>query len=195
MLVRYLTHPQIQIEPYIPVPQWSLNATGKARVQALLDQDWLFGTQSIYCSDEIKALETAAPIGRALDIPVIVRTQMAENDRSATGFVLPEMFDDLAGLFFANPDKSIMGWERAVDAQARIIGAFELAMSEVKARGRMGDVLLVGHGGVGTLLYCHLAGLPIDRCYDQKSGGGCYFTYDWVDHSILHSWLPMEETF
>jgi broad specificity phosphatase PhoE len=195
MLVRYLTHPQVQIEPYIPVPQWSLNEQGRARVEDLVARNWLFGTQSIYCSDETKALETAAPIARALDVPVIVRVQMVENDRSATGFILPEMFEDLATLFFANPDKSIMGWERASDAQARIVGAFELAMSEVKERGRMGDVLFVGHGAVGTLLYCHLAGLPIDRRYDQKPGGGCYFTYDWAERSMLHSWLPMEEEF
>lgn len=195
MLVRYLTHPQIEIEPYMPVRQWSLSDQGQARIEAFMGQSWLLGTKSIYCSDEPKALETAAPIGRALDIPVIVRAQMVENTRSSTDFVPPEMFEDLVSLFFSNPDKSIKGWECASDAQARIVGAFELAMNEVKERGRMGDVLFVGHGAVGTLLYCHLSGLPIDRRYDQKPGGGCYFTYDWAERSMLHSWLPMEEEF
>ncbi|ETX29467.1 hypothetical protein [Roseivivax isoporae] len=35
-----------------------------------------------------------------------------------------------------------------------------------------GDVLFVGHGGVGTLLVRALSGLPIDRRVDRGPGGG-----------------------
>ena len=36
---------------------------------------------------------------------------------------------------------------------------------------------MIGHGGVGTLWYCRLAGLPTDRRYDQLSQGR-YFSVD-----------------
>ena len=30
-IVRYLTHPQVQIDPDVPVPQWGLSPVGRAR--------------------------------------------------------------------------------------------------------------------------------------------------------------------
>jgi len=38
-------------------------------------------------------------------------------------------------------------------------------------RDRAGDVLFVGHGAVGTLLFCHYSGVAIDRAYDQPADG------------------------
>ena len=55
-----------------------------------------------------------------------------------------------------------------------------------------GDVLLIGHGAVGTLLYCHLAGLAISRAHDQPKGGGNVFAFERISRNILHPWLPME---
>jgi broad specificity phosphatase PhoE len=41
------------------------------------------------------------------------------------------------------------------------------------------DIAIVGHGGTGTLLYCHLARVAIDRRYDQPAtNGGNWFTFD-----------------
>ena len=49
-----------------------------------------------------------------------------------------------------------------------------------------GDVAIVGHGGTGTLLYCHLAGLPIDRRYDQPAtNGGNWFAFDRASRKLL----------
>ncbi|OYU76295.1 MAG: hypothetical protein CFE32_10850 [Alphaproteobacteria bacterium PA3] len=54
--VRYLTHPQVLIEPDKPVPSWSLNETGRARVQALAaNLGVLAATTRIISSDETKA--------------------------------------------------------------------------------------------------------------------------------------------
>ncbi|WP_306235158.1 hypothetical protein [Bradyrhizobium sp. Bra64] len=39
----------------------------------------------------------------------------------------------------------------------------------VLARNRPGDILFVGHGAVGTLLFCHFSGHPIDRVHDQPA--------------------------
>ena len=54
------------------------------------------------------------------------------------------------------------------------------------------DVLVVGHGAAGTLWYCRLAGLPIDRRHDQP-GVGHYFTIDLSTRSAIHPWTPIDE--
>lgn len=114
---------------------------------------------------------------------------MHENDRSATGFLPPREFEAVADGFFRHPEKSIRGWERAVDAQQRIVREAEAIL----AGGATGDILVVGHGGVGTLLFCHYAGLAIERAHDQPPGGGHYFSLAMEGRRVLHPWRPMEE--
>ena len=186
-LVRYLTHPEVEIDPHVPVPSWGLNATGRARADAFAQSRWLSGTTQIVSSGERKALETAAPIARALGIDVEIREAMHENDRSGTGFLPPAEFERVADAFFAEPDVSISGWERAADAQARICREADIVL----ARPQKGDVLFVGHGGVGTLLLCSLMQVPISRSHDQ-SGGGHYFTFTKKRREVIHGWRRME---
>jgi broad specificity phosphatase PhoE len=186
--VRYLTHPQVEIDPTIPVPQWSLSAVGRRRVAALAASGWLSGTTAILSSGERKAIETAEILATALGLTVEVREAMHENDRSATGFLPPEEFETVANAFFAKPDTSVRGWERAVDAQARIVREMEAVL----AQPQRGDVLVVGHGAVGTLLCCHYSKVPISRAHDQPAGGGNYFTFRRNDGRVLHSWRAME---
>ena len=86
-IVRYLTHPQVQIEPDRAVPLWGLSEKGRTRVRALVAGAWLKGTIRVISSAERKAIETAAPIAESLAVPLEVREHMHENDRSATGFL------------------------------------------------------------------------------------------------------------
>jgi broad specificity phosphatase PhoE len=146
-------------------------------------------TSRVISSDETKALETADPIAAALGITLQVRPEMHENDRSATGFLPPEEFERVADQFFADPSRSARGWETALDAQRRIMNEVENCLAEPVD----GDVLFVGHGGVGTLLFCSLSGLVIDRKYDQgPGGGGCWFEFDILTRRPMSGWRPME---
>src|SRR6516225_6975246 len=188
-LVRYLTHPQVNIDPASPVPSWGLSRIGRARTEAVASTGLLSRTTQIISSGERKAIETAEIIAAKLDLEVEVREAMHENDRSATGFLMPNEFQAVAGQFFAQPQISVRGWERAVDAQLRIVREVE----HVLARNRPGDVLFVGHGGVGTLLYCHYSGLAIDRTYDQPAGGGYFFSFAKDDRRVQHSWYLLED--
>jgi len=189
MVARYLSHPQVHRNPSIPVPEWGLNALGRQRVEALRDAGWLTGTTQIVSSAERKAVETAEPIAKALGVAIEIRTAMHENDRSATGYLSPDVFEQVADRFFAEPGRSVRGWERAIDAQNRIVHEVETVLD----RERPGDVLFVGHGGVGTLLMCHLAGYPIARIHDQASDGGNYFSFDRMHRRLLHPWRPIED--
>lgn len=187
-LVRYLTHPQVEMDPAVPVPDWGLSAVGQARVSALVEAGWLAGTTAVVSSGERKAMETAAPIAAGLGVELEIREAMHENDRSATGYLPPPEFEATANAFFAQPTVSIRGWERAIDAQARIVREVETVLS----RDQPGDVLFVGHGAAGTLLRCYLAGIGITRVYDQYAGGGCYFTFARENRRMLHPWRKME---
>jgi broad specificity phosphatase PhoE len=187
-LVRYLTHPQVEVDPTIAVPLWGLSRVGRGRLQSLIKTGWLGGTTQVISSAERKAVETAQTIAAALGADFEIRETMHENDRSATGFLPSPEFEVVADAFFAYPDQSIRGWERAVDAQARIVREVEAVLTGQQE----GDILFVGHGAVGTLLFCHYAGLPIARAHDQPNGGGNYFTMTKANRKPLHAWRPME---
>jgi hypothetical protein len=105
-LVRYLTHPQVKIDPVIPVPSWGLSEVGRARTEAIASTGRLSGTTQIISSGELKAIETAEIIAAKLNINVEVREAMHENDRSATGFLMPDEFEAVANQFFARPQIS-----------------------------------------------------------------------------------------
>jgi broad specificity phosphatase PhoE len=133
--IRYLTHPQVKIDPAVPVPSWGLSDVGRTRTQTLANTGWPSGTTQIISSGERKAIETAEIIGGELNVTVEVREAMHENDRSATGFLPPNEFETVANQFFAHPLVSIQGWERAIDAQLRIVREVELRPSS-KSSGR-----------------------------------------------------------
>ncbi len=114
---------------------------------------------------------------------------MHENDRSATGFLHADEFETVANQFFTHPEKSVRGWETAAAAQSRIITEVRECLREHPET----DILFVGHGGVGTLLFCHLSGLPISREYDQGSGGGgCFFEFQSLQSKPKSGWQPLE---
>ncbi len=186
--VRYLTHPQVAVDPAVPVPLWSLSAIGAARVRALAGSDALRGTRHVISSAEVKAVETAEPLARTLGLPVVQREAMHENDRSATGFLPPAEFEAMADAFFGSPDMSVRGWETARAAQARIVAEVEAVLSGPLD----GDVLLVGHGAVGTLLWCALSGQPISRSHDQLPGGGCWYGFPLQGRIPESGWQAME---
>jgi broad specificity phosphatase PhoE len=184
----YLTHPEVVVDADTPVPQWGLTDIGQQRAAAVAEAGWLSSAGWLISSAETKAIEAASIIGKRLALSPEIRPELGENDRSSTGFVPPDQFEVLADAFFAEPEVSNKGWERAVDAQARVVAGTADLFREFDGR----DVIVVGHGGVGTLLYCHLAGLTIDRVHDQP-GQGCYFTVNLATGTPLHPWQPFED--
>jgi broad specificity phosphatase PhoE len=150
-----------------------------------LRQPWVRDISAIYCSTEQKAIDGATILAEHLSLPFHEVEALGENDRSATGFLPPDEFERVADQFFAAPDASVRGWERAVDAQARIVRAVEQIALEDKTGG---TIAIVSHGAVGTLLYCHLAGEPIARRWDQPpNGGGNYYRFT-LSPRAAHFW-------
>jgi broad specificity phosphatase PhoE len=188
--VLYLSHPQVEIDPAVPVPDWPLSALGRARVERFAANPVLAGVSAIYSSAERKAVDTGTIVADKLGLPLVTVEAMHENDRSATGFLPPERFEAVADRFFAEPETSVLGWERAVDAQARIVACVRDVLAQDASEG---DILLAGHGGVGALLLAHLLGESISRKLDQPAtGGGNVFAFHRADLGVTHGWRTME---
>lgn len=188
--VHFITHPDVLIDPAVPVPDWPLSGRGRARMQAALRQPWISGVRSIFCSTERKAIDGAEILAEALGLPVIQLKDLGENDRFSTGYLPKLEFEATADQFFARPQESIRGWERAVDAQRRIVAAMDEVLCRAPAEG---DIAVVSHGGVGALYLCHLQGRPISRAADQPAGqGGHRYVVLAEDRRLLHGWRSID---
>ena len=187
-LLHYISHPQVTVDPAVDVPRWRLSAVGRARAERMTTRSWVGDIRRIVSSEETKALETAGLLAVALGIDVERRAATGEIDRSAAGFLPPLEFEAVADACFAAPSISARGWERAVDAQQRIVEALADLLDDPGP----GDVAVVGHGGVGTLWYCHLAGVPIARRWDQP-GQGHVFSVDRTTRRPLGHWRPIDD--
>ena len=170
----FLTHPEVVIDPAVPVPRWHLRPEGVAKLRRFAASGALAGIGAVWASTEAKAIETAGILAAARGLGVRVREDLGENDRSSTGYLPPAEFERMADAFFANPTESVRGWERAVDVQARILGAVRAL---VAAETAPGDILVAAHGAVGALLRGHLLGAPISRALDQPAPG-CWFALE-----------------
>ncbi|WP_047461076.1 histidine phosphatase family protein [Rhizobium rhizogenes] len=189
MFALYITHPQVRIDPNVPVPEWGLSEIGAARAQLAATRPWAGKLGLIVSSAERKAIETAEALATASGAAVEIIEATHENDRSATGFLAPPEFEKAADWFFAHPNESFKGWERAIDAQTRIVSEVDAVLARHDPRV---PIAFVGHGGVGTLLKCHLEGKPIARQGDQPPGGGNLFAFDLAKRAVSCDWTPME---
>src|ERR1700719_3614095 len=124
--VFFITHPDVAIDPSVPVPEWPLNEHGQARMRAMISHPWARGVRRIFASSERKARDAAQILADGLGLSgYTVIDDLGENDRSATGYLAKGEFEETAYAFFAHPQMSIRGWEPAVAAQARIVSAVE----------------------------------------------------------------------
>lgn len=185
MRLIYLSHPESAVDPLVPVPDWGLSARGVARATALAAR-WPCGSGHLWCSPERKAQDCAAIMGYPTGNTVETLPESHEVDRSATGFVPAARHDALARRLFLYPDQSAEGWERAVDAQARIVKAVTVLIARSYK-----PLILIGHGGVGTLLWLHLTGQPITPEADQPRQG-CAWVYDLGQSRAIHGWRAFE---
>ncbi|WP_114944278.1 histidine phosphatase family protein [Microvirga calopogonii] len=189
----FITHPEVVIDPARPVPEWPLNATGRARMERfaglLADRD----VSAVYSSTERKAMDGAAIVAEALGLSYDTDEDLGENDRSATGYIAPPEFWDVVREFFGRPHESIRGWERAVDAQTRIVNAIRRILREDETSD---DIVVVSHGGVGCLLTAHLQKVEIGQeSRPQHPGGGCFIVIDRDSFTLTQNWRAIEEGF
>jgi len=187
----FLTHPEVVIDPAIPIPDWRLSDVGRRRMERFVGQAQSQGLVAAYSSAERKATDGAAIGAAALGVPHRIDPELGENDRSATGYLAPAEFWQVVEVFFDRPDESVRGWETARAAQTRIVRAMKRLLAGEQAPG---DLLVVSHGGVGRLLAAHLQGVEIgqeDR--PEHPGGGCWLEIDRETLRIRRTWQSIPD--
>ena len=184
--IYYLTHPQVVIDPAVPVPRWPLTEEGRRRAGLFADTLAGGSVTAVWSSNEQKALDGGAIIAGRLGVPHRIDPDLGENDRSATGYIAPPEFWEVVAEFFGKPDESVRGWETARHAQDRIVTAMQRLARDEPTRG---DIVVVAHGGVGELLMAHLQGVAIGAAEKpQHAGGGCWIEIDKDEFSLLAGW-------
>jgi hypothetical protein len=126
---------------------------------------------------------------RRFGLTVRTDANLGENDRSATGFIPEPEFSHVASQFFASPDTSIRGWERARDAQARIVAAVDRVIAETPGHGRDRHRHPWGRGDAPAS--CARLGHPIDESRGPGIAGGggiCALRGD----AVLREWRAIE---
>jgi len=180
----FLTHAEVVVDPARPIESWGLSPEGRARAAGAAAVAWRPGVHRIVSSTERKAIDTAEVLAAAVGIDPETDAALGEIDRSATGFLPFDEFDRVVDRFFAAPEESVRGWERAVDARARIVRAVQALTAD-------GDVTIVSHGAVGALLLADLRRVPISRALDQP-GMGSVFAFDPPAWRATSGWARVE---
>jgi broad specificity phosphatase PhoE len=182
----FITHPEVIIDRERPVQRWHLSLCGIDRMRAFSASPILSNVGAIWSSTETKAIEASGILAGALGIGIQVSKDLGENDRSATGFLPPAEFEAVADAFFAEPQGSVRGWEGAFDAQTRV----RQAVDRIVAGHSKGDLAIVAHGAVGTLLLCALLEEPISRSRDQPYQGH-FWQASLPNLQISDGWKPI----
>lgn len=186
----FLTHPEVALDPATPITQWTLSARGLDRLRRSLAGPCLGGITAIHSSTERKATDTAEKVATHFALTYGRHPDLGENDRSSTGYLPRDEFERTADRFFREPGQSIRGWARAIDEQARIVGAVRRIAGETDTGG---STLIISHGAVGALLMADLLSEPISRRFDQPGdGGGNWFAFDALNWRLLGGWRAME---
>ncbi|HEX5691454.1 MAG TPA: histidine phosphatase family protein, partial [Roseiflexaceae bacterium] len=185
-----VTHPDVVIDPNVPVPEWPLSVRGRVRMQQVLAQEWLRRVESVYSSLERKARDGAEIVAAHLHKPYQAIAGLGEIDRSATGYLPHDEHMAVAAEFFAHPDQSIRGWERAVDAQQRIVSTIDRLLAHDHGQG---DIIIVSHGGVALLYRCWLKQQAIsDKEPPPHPNGGNYYCFDAQTKQLVHDWRVID---
>ncbi|MGO4706677.1 histidine phosphatase family protein [Microvirga sp. 2MCAF38] len=187
----FITHPEVVINPNQPVPEWPLSETGRLRMERFAESIASGTIDAVYASTEQKAIDGALIVAEKFGHAIKTDPDLGENDRSATGYIAPPEFWDVVREFFGHPTRSIRGWERAIDAQTRIVHAITRVLRNEHGTG---DIIVVSHGAVGCLLTAHLQRVAIGtESRPTHPGGGCYLILDRDPLAIRSGWHTIED--
>ena len=185
--VLFITQPEVDHDPAVPVPEWELTDAGREAIRRWARSPEASDVRAVWSGRERGAAGAAEILAGALGLRARQLEQLADTDRSATGHLPPELFEPALQAFFRDPLLSHRGWETAAAAQERIADALETVIARSPAEG---DVAIVSHWSVGALLRCHLLGVAISRS-EEPPGQGHWFAFDRDTRQLLTGWAPL----
>jgi broad specificity phosphatase PhoE len=147
-------HSAPEIVPEVPASAWRLSQDGRLRSERLGARLRARSVESLFCSPEIKAIETAEIVSHAIGKPFEVVDGLQEHDRSNVPFI-PGSFRDSVARFFNHPADLVLGRETADQAHAR----FAAAVEDILAGNAGSNIAVISHGTVISLYAARAAGL------------------------------------
>jgi broad specificity phosphatase PhoE len=185
--VLFITQPEVDHDPARPVSEWELTDAGREAMRRWAEGPEAREVRAVWSGRERGAGDAAGLLAGVLGLRARPLEQLADVDRSATGYLPPELFEPAIQAFFRDPLLSHRGWETAAAAQERIADALETVIARSPGDG---DIAIVSHGSVGAVLRCHLLGVPIARA-EEPPGQGHWFAFDRDSRELLHGWRPL----
>lgn len=133
---------------------WKLSSEGVEASKHLASVLQVAGIARVYCSEEVKAIETAEVIAKELNLSHETRPDLHEHDRSNVPHMRSGEFISHMEVFYRRPDERILGKESAAEALAR----FENAVKKTVAESGQDNLAIISHGTVISLLISKLQG-------------------------------------
>ena len=159
-----------------------LNHQGRTQAQALAAQLTGEPLSAIYSSDLHRALETAQIIARGLAVPIQVDARLREIKLGRwEGMLYADIQAQYPALWWAREQDPVHvrapDGENVAELTKRV---YEMA-NEISARYTSGQVLVVTHGLVISVLKCRVLGIPMEQSFSHIPGN---------THLILLEWDP-----
>ncbi|PKO14044.1 MAG: hypothetical protein CVU39_15800 [Chloroflexi bacterium HGW-Chloroflexi-10] len=137
------------VQPAIPAQFWELSQAGLLSCHQFSQQLRAYNLQTIYSSDEPKAVQTANELGKHLNLSVSQAKDLHEHRRLTSDYFEHHAdFESTIQAFFDQPDIRVFGAETAAQALSR----FHAAVSSIVSANPQQDIAIVSHGTVITLL-------------------------------------------
>ena len=128
---------------------WPLSERGEEQARLLGGQSFWDEVKAIVTSDEPKAIATVSRIAFERQIPMFTNPNLRELKRTP-GWL--EDYEARVLEVLQKPALSIGGWERAADAQARMVACFDELVKKFDPR----PFVIVSHGMAISLLLASL---------------------------------------
>jgi broad specificity phosphatase PhoE len=148
-------HAEVSLDLTVAAEHWKLSTAGQAWAERLAALSIFANLDTVWTSPEPKAQATAQPLAYRQSARLFIHPDLAELQRGPTNIPDRESYEAAVRNAFDQPEHSIEGWERAADAQRRIVGCVMSLAAETP-----GSFAIVSHGLVLALLLARLRGQP-----------------------------------
>jgi broad specificity phosphatase PhoE len=147
-------HPRTHVDPMQQPHEWELSTQGRAQAQMLGAAPFWKKVNTLYASNQQKAIEAAEIVAAANGIPVVPLAGLAEVGRGHEFYSSATDYNNILERFFTQPDSSVSGWESSGVALQR----FKAAVDSILSQPITGSVALLSHGTILTLYTALLDG-------------------------------------
>ncbi len=183
-----ITHAHTQQKRDADATGWDLSPAGYEQVAGLARLSFWNGVDRIVVSSEAKTRLTVGPVLAERRLPLTVDPCFDELGRGS-GWV--DDYTARVAEVFANPVRSIGGWESAADALAR----FREGISALADAFPQETIALVGHGLTFSLFRAHLLGQAQVNFDDWQRLSFCALAeVEWPGLKLVQDFQPIPGT-